>query len=237
MKRVDYPARRAAPTRRNPARLIHRQRGFAGAVFLSIALISIVIASLSYMSRSRASGVTAETATLSAGVILKHGADLKNGYSLMQVATGLSPVSITFDNDLQTGLFNQSEGRHFASDAPPPPKAYVGPLPGIFAYTYTTHAILPGIGGTSAYSVLITLGNLAPPVCKSLNHILYNDSMDLEPASSSATYSEWKSGTGGSGFNDSTTAASNYINRSEGCIKTSDGVYVYYKALAEGAIP
>lgn len=220
---------------RSLGRSFGKQRGFAGAIFLAIALISIVIAALAYMSRGYTTGVTEQSATINADVIIKQGVDLKDGYDLMQVRTGIAPDSITFDavatpvaNAPATGLFNASAGAQYTVRPLPPATATTVTT----AYTYNKNATLPGIGSGLA-SYVAVLGNLNELTCKAINHNLYNDPLigaQSTPATSNGAIADW---TGNGPIADGgKTTIGNYNLRPEGCVKTADG-FIYYKVLSE----
>jgi hypothetical protein len=217
---------------RSLGRSISKQSGFAGAIFLAIALISIVIAALAYMSRGYTTGVTEQSATINGDVIIKQGVDLKDGYDLMQVRTGIAPIDITFDatstpavvGGIATGLFNPTAGAQYTVRPLPPASATTST-----AYTYNRNIQLPGIGSGAA-SYVATLGNINELTCRAINHNLYNDAPNLAPAVSSGAMTDW---TGTTAVNDSAmTTTLNYNLRPEGCVRAGAG-FVYYKVLAE----
>ena len=77
---------------------------------------------------------------------------------------------------------------------------------------------------------VVTVGNISLAVCQQINNTLYNDGLTATPASSAGSNTGWTSLTA---IDDSANVATTYAGRPEGCIKTSDNQYAYYKALAE----
>ncbi len=100
------------------------------------------------------------------------------------------------------------------------------------AFTYNNNIKLPNIGSASVADGVVTVGNISLAVCQQINNTLYNDGLNATPASSAGSNAGWTSLTA---IDDSAVAASTttYYGRPEGCIKTSDNQYAYYKALAE----
>jgi hypothetical protein len=210
------------------------QRGLAGAIFLVIILIGMVMGALAYMNRGYNTGVTEQSARINASVMMKQGSDLKDGFDRMQITTGTTASTITFDSDVTTGLFNPAPGAQYAIRPMPPANAVVpSATPPVF--TYSQHVQLPGVGASSTPDIVATLGDVNKITCQAVNHALYNDPSSDEPPVSAGSLSDWTPAVAASGstIDDSGSVAVNYNMRSEGCVATSDGHFVYYKALSE----
>jgi hypothetical protein len=209
-----------------PRRINRRQHGFAGVVFLVVALIGIIMAAIAAMSRNNAVGAPEQSARTNASVILKHAADLRTGFDRMRI-DGISAAAITFDSGA-TGLFGTATGTTYAIRPVPPPQVATNGTP---AFTYNGSVILPNVG-TAAADAVFTVGNLTGDVCRQINRILYNDVATLTPASSSGELAAWT--TSPAPINDGGSTATNYDTRSEGCIAAATGgQFVYYKAAVE----
>lgn len=205
------------------------QKGFVGVVFLVIALIGIVIAAIAGMSRSANSGATGEAMKANVTVVLKQTADFKTGFDQMVAAGVVPPVQITFDKTVGTGLFDPA--LRFAILNSPPAQLVAS---GAATYTYNNQVRLPGIGFTGSSDYVVTLGNVTLPGCQQINKLLYDDAVPTVPATSTGSLAQWTTAPAAIADNaGAQAAATNYNGRPEGCVLTSDGLYVYYKALAE----
>ncbi|MFD2274152.1 hypothetical protein ACFS07_32615 [Undibacterium arcticum] len=129
---------------------------------------------------------------------------------------------ITFDTTAATGLFDPAAG--YAILQVPPAAAVTT---GTAAFTYSKLVTLLGVGTTAADNVL-TVGNLTLAVCQQINKTLYNDAATATPAATTGSTAQWT--TAPAAIADGTGGKS---GRSEGCVGTSDGAYVYYKAMQE----
>lgn len=198
-----------------------KQGGFVGVIFLAIALIAIVMVAIAYMSRSSTSGVSDQGAKTNASVLLKQSADFKSGFDRLLVSGTVTPTQVTWDTTPVTGLFDPAAG--YAILQTPPAAAQSTPQP----YTYSKLVTLAGVGTGAADNVL-TLGNLTLAVCQQINKALFNDLVAAAPPATTATTAQWT--TAPSAIADGTGGKS---GRSEGCVGTSDGGYVYYKAMNE----
>lgn len=206
------------------------QRGFVGVVFLAIALIGIVIAAISAMSRSSSSGTADQTAKTNASIVLKQASDFKTGIDRM-IVNGSSAASITFDATASTGLFDPTPGAQFAVKHIPPGAVFTT-LPGGGATFYYSKLVkLPGIGSSTADDYVATVGPITIEVCRQINRTLYNDLATAAPAVSAGTLAAWT--TTPAAVDDSASAVINYKDRPEGCVAATGGEYVYYKALVE----
>lgn len=205
-----------------------RQKGFIGIVFLVIALIGIVIAAIAAMSRSSSTGTADQTTKTNASVLMKQASDFKTGMDRM-IVNGTSAATITFDNTVNTGLFDPTPGAQYAIRHVPPSRVVVSGTP---AFTYTRQVQLPGIGSQTSADFVTTVGNLTLAACQQINNLLYNDAITALPATSAGTMAAWT--TTPAAIDDSGSVAANYLNRPEGCVAAMGGTtYLYYKALVE----
>lgn len=203
------------------------QRGFAGVVFLVIALIAIVMAAIAAMSRNNSAGSPEQAARTNAAVILKQAADLRTGYDRMLID---GRAAITFNAVGDSGLFSNTTGTIYAVLPTPPATATTVVAPAVPAFTFNPNVTLPGVGPGAADAVF-TVGNLTGETCRQINRMLYNDLPTATPASSTATLAAWT--TTPAAINDGASTAVNYMTRSEGCIAASGGEFVYYKTAIE----
>ena len=212
---------------------MNKQSGFAGAVFLVIALVSIVIGAIAMMSRGYTSGVTEQSAKINASVMMKQTSDMKDGFDRMLITTGLTADAVTFDANTTTGLFNPTSGAQYAVKGIPPASSVKADptLPNGIEYTYNKTVKLPGVGDTSLEDYVVTLHGVNLLTCQAINHALFNDLLTATPASSGGSSTGWS--TTPASIDDSANTAINYNLRSEGCVASSDGDYIYYKAMVE----
>lgn len=209
------------------ARTLHQQ-GFAGVVFLVIALIAIVMAGIAAMSRNSATGAPEQNAKTNAAVLLKQASDLKVGFDRMLI-DGRNAATITFGGNATTDLIGTAAGTTYAV-RPVPPVAAVesGVTP---AFTYNNSVTLPGVG-TVAADAVFTVGNVTLDVCRQINRILYNSASNANPATSAGTLAAWT--TAPAAVDDSSQGGETMYNgRPEGCVRASGGEFIYYKAAAE----
>lgn len=204
----------------------NKSRGFVGIVFLAIVLISIVIGAFSVMSRGSQNDTADSAQRMAVAKLLKITSDYKQGVDLM-VANGINPYAILFTKGT-TGLFNPT-GK-YAIDQPPPPEIMQADDYGYSGYSYIS-IHLPGIGGNTTPDRAYTL-QITQKACQLVNKTLYNDSLSAAPAVSSGPMSAWE-GYASPALDDSANSAVNFVNRNEGCVKTSDNFFVYYKAMVE----
>lgn len=206
-----------------------KQSGFVGPLFVAILLIAVVMGAMGKMSRNSTSGVSDQGAKTNASVLLKQGSDFKAGFDRLLTTGTVTASQITFDTNTTTGLFNPAPGAQYAVLHTPPAGAVMSGTP---AFSYNNKIKLPNIGSSSVADGVVTATNISLAVCQQVNNTLYNDSLTATPASSAGTSEAWNTSTA---IDDSTVtvAVPNYYGRPEGCIKTTDDKYVYYKALAE----
>jgi hypothetical protein len=208
---------------------LHKQRGIVGLVLVAITLIGAVIAAFAMMGRNSATGVADQTSKTNVSIMMKQAADYRAGFDRMLV-NGAAASTITFNNTVGTGLFDPTPGAQYAILQNPPAGIVAsGTTP---TFTYTQLVNLPGIGASATADYVATVGHVTLPNCQQLNKLLWGDASTLTPATSAGSLAAWT--TTPAAVDDSAqTATTNYNGRPEGCIKTSDGNYVYYKALAE----
>jgi hypothetical protein len=211
-------------------------RGFVGVVFLAIALIVIVTASIATMSRSSASGTADESFKATSSIILKQSADLKDAFDRMIVASNLSASQITFDDQATTGIFNPTSEPRYAI-RPMIPSIGLVNTSSVATYSYAKGVRLPGVGADARADYIITAGDLNLKTCQSINRQRYGDVLSAAPAVSTGSLAVWFPAIPGgvATVDDSAITATNYRLRPEGCVQTSDGKYVYYKAVVEDA--
>lgn len=81
---------------------------------------------------------------------------------------------------------------------------------------------IKGVGSASTNSYAFVLPDVTSGTCVQVNAALYKDDVSATPPVSAGSLANWESGT----VDDSATNAMN--TRRTGCVKTSDGKYVYY---------
>jgi hypothetical protein len=206
-----------------------KQSGFVGPLFVAILLIAVVMGAMAKMSRNSTTGVTDQGAKTNAAVLMKQSSDFKAGFDRLLTTGTVTATQITFDTNATTGLFNPTPGAQYAVLHTPPAGVAQSGTP---AYTYNPNIKLPSIGSNSAADGVVVVGNISLAVCNQINTQLYNDAATNTPATSTGSSASW---TGTAAIDDSglTTNGNFYNGRPEGCVKTSDGQYVYYKALNE----
>jgi hypothetical protein len=207
---------------------ISKQQGLFSAILAGLLLLVIVVAVIAYIERSSPSGVTELATSAKTSVLINQGTDLKIGFERL-VYTGITPSSITFDQVVGTGLFDTTPGASAITKPTPPPGLTV--LPAVAAFTYNQQVKLPGIGATGTADYVASVGNLSLSACQLVNKNLFGDLSTAIPAVSTGSTSAWT--TAPAAIDDSSNVSINYVIRPEGCVKTSDGAYVYYKAIVE----
>lgn len=207
------------------------QFGVIGVVFLAVALIGVVIAAVSTMNRDASRNDATQGANLKASVLIKQAADIRQAFD-RKLVDGISVSSIRLDTT-GNGIYYTGQGRPYAVRQYPP-KEYIvadAPLHVGNDWNYFVFARLPAVG-TFSFDYVISVGALKPEICRSINRLLYNDPPLQEPAQSNVIALRWWSG-GPSSVEDWSVTAANYSGRPEGCVRSSDGFYVYYKTMAE----
>lgn len=199
--------------------------GFAGVVFLVIALIAVVMAAIAIMSRGSSSGLPDQNGKAYASVLLKQAADLRGGFDRMLIDNKTASL-ITFDSAANTGLFDPTGDVVYALQQTPPAGLMVSGTP---AFNYHKLVKLPGIGITANDDYAFVVGDISSVACQQINKTLYSDATTLAPGTSTGSLSDW---TTGAAIDDS-GATTRYVDRPEGCVVTSDAKYVYYKAAFE----
>lgn len=197
----------------------NKQQGFVGIIILIIVLAGVVMMAFSYMNQGTNTNSTEQTAKSNASVIIKQAVDYKIGFDRL-MSNGIDHTTVTFDTTAGTGLFDPALGYARLQVAPPVSMTTAKP------YTYNSLVTLANVGTTAPESTL-TLGPLTQATCEQINKTLYNDKT---LPTTTASLVQWTSspaaiadGTGGGTF----------VGRAEGCVKTSDAAFVYYKALSE----
>jgi hypothetical protein len=210
----------------------YKSKGFVGVVFLAIALIAIVLGAFAAMSRGSASNSATEKAKTDAAVLIKRLSDFKTTHDRM-IASGI-PETVSITAVWQNGLRpNATAAPEFQNDflGPPPKTASGGVAPNGYDISYWTGSsiVLPGIG-SNLPDRFFYVGPISLTVCQAVNTLLYKDAISASPATSVVPWGTWYSINGN--ISEPSTAA-NFKDRPEGCIRTSDGVYLHYKVYLE----
>lgn len=193
----------------------------------TVFLIGAAVVALAYMSRGAGAGVNEKLGGSLALVMIQQNYDFKLGLDRFVADGAHTAGQMTFDASPATGLFDTTPGLQTTVWHKPPASAVDS---GTSLYAYNKQALLPGVGTNAGADFVVVAGNLTSFVCRHINAILYKDTLSDEPAVSAGTFSAW---TDGLAVDDSVNPAINYTNRPEGCIRTVDNKYLYYKALVE----
>lgn len=215
----------------NKEQYLRDQAGFVGVVFVAIAVIGLIVASIASMARGSSSGVSNQTTKTVVSTTMKQAADLKSAMEQITVAGGVAPGSVTFDNVANTGIFNPVA--KYAVVPSPPPSIFASPTADK-NFKFRRDVKLPTTPATAPSSIVAVLGDISLDACRSINSSLYGDALTATPAVSVHPGSAWYGATD-TALDDTTSVASNYLRRPEGCIRSNDSKYVYYKVLAENS--
>lgn len=207
--------------------MYRRIQGLAISVILLVVVLLVAIAlSIALSSRSSSGNSSQQSAALYATTVISQGANIKAGYDSIASAGQFPMTSLTLDSGTY-GLYNPANNGTLRQY--PPLAAFVTPgNPGVL--TYNTNVKLQGVGGGNA-SYVLTLAGLTPSVC---NHIVSNLYGTGKTAKQSAAISATRNNFVTAAAVDFTSDA-NHASSSmpEGCFRTTDGTYVYYKDLQD----
>jgi hypothetical protein len=201
-----------------------KETGFVGVVFLAIALIGVVVGAIAAMNRGSSSGTADSAMRASAAQIIKIAADYKLAFDRMTV----DGASTSNFSSTPGGWFDPA-AKYAIEQMPPANAALKEPMDGVY-FVYHLGK-LPAIGTASGKERFVTL-KVTLPACQAINSVLYNDGKNATPALSNSFSVDWF-GTNGDDVHDENNLAANYVGRPEGCIKTGDGLYHYYKVMSE----
>lgn len=182
--------------------------GFVGAVFLAIALIAIVVASIAAMSRQPQGNAASQKTKSEASVVLKQGADFKLAIDKMLI-NGASMTTLS-DNPSGSGSITKFS-------------AYPDTTLELSMIVPSANVYYPGAGNyiyvknTRVGKKLMTLQLLMSKLehCQMINNLLYGDAISKAPALESSSATE--------------------LSRPEGCLDYGGGMYLYYKDIVENA--
>lgn len=219
------------------------QSGFIQAALLfGIALMTAVLGGFALANRSPTSQTDVEQAKVNASVILKQASDLRDGVARYSSDFGSSSVLNTMDFSLTTnqGLFDPAA--RYASPQIMPTSAFVAgpatvinppgsPGPLTAGHWYLNRATLGnGLGG-GGVDPMVVLPGLREDVCGRVNNLLYGLPITgAIPVSLGAT-TAWANDTTSADGGISALAA--VAGWPEGCVETSGGDFVYFKAVQE----
>ena len=213
------------------------QTGFIQAALLfGIALMTAVLGGFALANRSPTSQTDVEQAKVNSSVILKQASDLRDGVSRYSSDFGSSSVTsdMTFAATGDTGLFNPAS--RYASPQIMPTSVFDTALGATVDDIKTPAALVaghwylnrntPGNGlASSSADPMVVLPGLRSDVCGRVNTLLYGAA--TIPVSTAA-YADWIGNVDG-GISGVTAAA----GWPEGCVRTSDARFVYFKAVQE----
>jgi hypothetical protein len=178
------------------------------------------------MNRSQASSTATDSAKMIASRVIKHGVDFKIAWDKKLIAGG--------DEFLLMNYYSYAEAPAFLIPPGAVTSTTMGPFNGPLRFNLSERVNLPGIGTDADFDagdVVLSLPKLTRPVCVAINNLLYKDPVNLEPGSSSAEAYLWEDPN--SQVLDHEVTSARYAGRSEGCVKTADGTYVYFKSILE----
>ncbi|ABD72081.1 hypothetical protein Rfer_4395 (plasmid) [Rhodoferax ferrireducens T118] len=206
-----------------------KQAGFMNALIMfGIALIVAMMGAWAVANRSSNTNSSTEQNKMSASVILKEASDFRDGFA-RALSDGISPSTITFDMTAGTGLLQPSKG--YASPQTAPIRAMdAAGTAANFVWNYTKLVKIKDIGADTSNDYMVTLGDLSLEVCQRLNNMLYNTDMATVPVTGVGTLADY---TTTPAAVDLTTSVAGRDGKTDLCVKTSDGKYVYYKVMVE----
>ena len=196
------------------------QNGFiAGPILFGIALIAIVVTFLAFANRSTpASNTSSQQNKMNASVLLKQGSDLSEGFNRI-MADGVPAGTVTFDRNVDTGLFDPTKGY---ANTQAVPKKICADETGC-AWAMGRAAVVTEVS-TPAADTIVGVDNIVLATCQTINNLLYNDLSSAIPPTNAIT-NVLALGTGGDmGLTGSA------IGRQEGCV-VNGGKYMYYKVV------
>lgn len=224
------------------------QSGFIQAALLfGIALMTAVLGGFALANRSPTSQTDLEQAKVNASVILKQASDLRDGVARYSSDFGSSTVqnSMNFSADPGTGLFDPAA--RYASPQIMPQSAFAAPT-AILPVAVTDGGTLvdelaaghwyfnnatagSGLGGAGV-DPMVVLPGLRADVCARVNNLLYGlpATEGQIPVATSALTAWTNKETAADG---TISGLADVAGWPEGCIKTSDASYVYFKAVQE----
>lgn len=210
----------------------NRQQGFIQAALLfGIALMTAILGGFALANRSPTSQTDVEQAKVNASVILKQGSDLRDGVGRYASDFGASAVlnTMNFSNTAAVGLFDPAA--RYASPQVMPSSTFVGaktieaPSAAAAGHWHLNKATPGNALGTGAADPMVALVDIREDVCGRVNTLLYGS--NTIPVAANAT-TTWTGGTD-AGISGVAGAA----GWPEGCVETSDGDFVYFKAVQE----
>ena len=216
-----------------------RQGGFIqAAILFGIALLTAVIGGFALANRTPNTQTTLEQAKVNASVILKQGADLREGVTRFMNDKG-SLSNLTFNTTTNTGLFDPSV--QYASVQLGPAQAYVSGTPtntttftvrAAGSYVYHDRVTLNGVGSAAADTVVLT-GPLNTATCQRINTMLYGTAISTAPPTTTVALADFTNTATATAVDLSATTG--IVGWSEGCVGTATvGSNVYFKVVNEG---
>lgn len=211
-----------------------KQQGFIQAALLfGIALMTAILGGFALANRSPTSQTDVEQAKVNASVILKQGSDLRDGVGRYASDFGASAVLSTLDFSADAGIGLFDPQARYASPQVMPSSTFNGaktietPTTGaLVAGHWHLNKATPGNNlGTGAPDPLVALVDIREDVCGRVNNLLYGSTAIPVAANATTTWA------GGTDAGISGVAA--VEGWPEGCIETSDGDFVYFKAVQE----
>jgi hypothetical protein len=210
-----------------------------------IALMAAAAVAYTTLSHSANSSSADQNAKVQAATIISQGVAVKNvvdvyltanwattdlmfnGAPGPSVGQGGQAVLITDNTDpsYRKQIFNPSVSGGIA--APIPPSVAMANNTATDYWFYRTPGlVLTGVG-SGGTDILMVLPDIKLAICQQINALVNNDSLTAVPYVTNVAAAGFE--TGASAI---TTVAAGGVPRSEGCLKSTDGVYVYYRALS-----
>lgn len=215
--------------------MYYKEKGIAiGIILLSVALIAAISGAIAVSLNTKSIRASAETAKSNAAALIMAANAQRQAYERL-LSNGVSADDIELSNQPVVGLYHPNAGGSPKFTHPssiyrdPPPWCGVGCTVGSPAWRIKYNISIAGVGTDSGSDTLLHAFALTRIVCTAINYHLGIAAFGASPpVSSVGSAIFW------SAFKltpvDATTDAALY-GKTEICIRTVDGVYVYYTTL------
>lgn len=205
------------------------QGGFIGVMIaVAIALGMAMMAWYANANKNSTGHTNDEQDKMNAALIVKEATDFRDGFALA-MNDGISPSIITFDKAANTGLFQPTKG--YASTQTTPIRAMdVTGTAANFVWNYNPSVNIKDIGADASPDQVVTLGEISLSVCQRINELLFHTDPAAVPLAGVGSLADY---TTAPAPIDLTSSVLGRDGKSDLCVKTSDGKYVYYKVMVE----
>lgn len=207
---------------------ISNQKGFLNALIMfGIALAVAIMAAWAIANRSSSASSNQEQVKMSASMILKEASDIRDGFA-RAFSDGISHSALTFDMAANTGLFQPSRGYAVQQTTPIRAMDPTGTATN-FIWTYNKLVKIKGIGIDATDDSVISIGDLTLDVCRNINDMLYNTGVSATPVNGVGSLADYA----GAAAIDMSSSLPGRDGKTDLCVTTSDGKYVYFKVVVE----